>query len=85
MNWIYFAAGLMIGMLIVAGWVAILTLTNFGFSRMRDYVYAREEYAEFRKMPIPPDQGIEQLIYKPEGTPAVINRNAFGRRNQHKL
>jgi hypothetical protein len=29
----------------------------------------------------PPDEGIQQRIYKPEGTPAEISRNAIVRNN----
>ena len=46
-----------------------------------ELAYISKTYGiEFRKMPNPPDEGIDQLVYKPQGEPAIVSKNAMGRR-----
>jgi hypothetical protein len=81
MNWTMFILG-WVGGAIATGILTFAWLwSKPGFSRIRQYVHEREEYADFRKMPNPPDEGIEQRIYKPRGTPAEVSRSALGRRH----
>jgi hypothetical protein len=47
--------------------------------RLASRAEAKRGYVEFQQSDDPPDQGIEQRIYQPRGTPANINRNAMRR------
>lgn len=78
-----FGVGLFVGIIMATMWWLLLPDILDFLIKLREKRDAKKP-VDFRKMPNPPDQGIEQRIYKPKGTPAEISRHALGRRHKDR-
>lgn len=81
--WFGFGVGIFVGIITATlFWLFLPNILDF-LIKVRE---RRDEKkpVDFRKMPNPPDEGIEQRLYKPKGTPAEISRHALGRRHPRK-
>lgn len=81
--WLGMGVGGIIGMLVTSAfWICLPDILDFlqGIQNNRETKKAMKRI-DFRKMPDPPDEGIEQRLYKPKGTPAQISKGALGRRH----
>lgn len=78
-----FGIGVFVGIIMTTMWWIWLPNILTLLAIMREKRDAKKP-VDFRKMPNPPDQGIEQRIYKAKGTPAEISRHALGRRHKDR-
>jgi MFS superfamily sulfate permease-like transporter len=78
---IMFFVGVIVGVVFGVCWGVILLAHNSNFRSKTRVFIERRDGIEFHLVP---DQGIEQRVYKPQGSPAVINPRVAGRRTRQK-
>lgn len=84
MGWVLYWIGFSTGALAAAVWLALCLFFNRPYRRLIRRILDVRDSIEFQLSEDPPDQGIDQRIYKPRGSAARINRNAM-RRPSRKL
>lgn len=84
MAWVYIFAGFFGGLFCAGLFIGVFIQTKPGqkFALKALNVLDPPKFIPFEKSIDPPDEGIEQRIYKPHGTPAHISRHAIGRRHR---
>lgn len=79
MGWVLFFLAFMTGAICQTIAALLYLRSRHGRDRIHAFIL-RIDGIEFKKMLNPPDEGIEQRLYKPQGEPATVSRNAIGRR-----